>query len=237
MGLTYPAALLLGLQELMLATYDNPEGLHRLMAFLRDDHLNFITWAEREKLLTPDNENDYTGSGGVAYTNELPGCPDPQPTPVRLRDVWGFGESQETVGVSPEQFAQFILPYQIPLLDKFGLNSYGCCEGMEHRIDLVFEHIPRLRRVSVAPHANQQVLAAKLAGRAVFSRKFDPIKVCVGFHEESIRRELRETLALAGTGALEIILKDTHTLQNEPWRLDRWVQIAHEEINAYMAAR
>jgi hypothetical protein len=26
------------------------------------------------------------------------------------------------------------------------------------------------------------------------------------------------------------VLKDTHTVQNEPWRIERWVQIAREEI-------
>ena len=29
---------------------------------------------------------------------------------------------------------------------------------------------------------------------------------------------------------MEIILKDTHTLDNEPPRMDRWMQIAREEI-------
>jgi hypothetical protein len=237
LGLTQTAAFLLGLEELMLATYDNPEGLHRLMAFLRDDHMNYITWCEREKLLCPVNENDYVASGGVAYTHELPGSPDPQPAPLTLHDLWGFAEAQETVGVSPEQFARFILPYQLPLLEKFGLNAYGCCEGLEHRIDLLLEKVPNLRRVSVAPQADQKVLAAKLAGKAVFSRKVDPVKVCLGAPEESIRQELRQTLALAGGGALELILKDTHTVQNDPRRLGRWVQIAREEIDAYLAAR
>ncbi len=52
---------------------------------------------------------------------------------VRLRDMWGFAESQETVGVSPRMFAEFVLPYQIPLLERFGLNCYGCCEPLDKR--------------------------------------------------------------------------------------------------------
>ena len=32
---------LVGLEGLMLLMYDDPDGLHRLMAFLRDDHLAF----------------------------------------------------------------------------------------------------------------------------------------------------------------------------------------------------
>ena len=42
-----------------------------LMAFLRDDMLNFIGWFEREGLLTPNNAGNNCGSGGFAPSNEL----------------------------------------------------------------------------------------------------------------------------------------------------------------------
>ena len=44
---------------------------------------------------------------------------------VRTIDMWGFAESQETVGVSPRMFAEFIFPDQLPILERFGLNCYG----------------------------------------------------------------------------------------------------------------
>jgi len=151
-GLTWEAVKLIGLEELMLAMYDHPVELHRRMAFLRDEMLNFISWFEREGLLTPNNAGNQCGSGGIACTAELA----PSETAARLRDYWGFSESQETVGVSPQMFDEFILPYQVPILEKFGLNYYGCCEGLEQRIDRVLKQVPRLRRVSVAPKADQR---------------------------------------------------------------------------------
>lgn len=90
--------------------------------------------------------------------------------------------------------------------------------------------IPRLRRVSVAPLANQQALADKLGGRYVYSRKCDPTKVCVDFNEAGIRNELRQTLAITRGQPVELIMKDTHTVQNDPARLGRWVRMAYEEI-------
>lgn len=234
MGMTQTVAYLIGMENLLLAMYDNPKGLHRLMAFMRDEHLQFMQWWEQQGLLNPDNENDYVGSGTVGYTDQLP-QKDHQPgQPIRLIDNWGFAESQETVGVGPDFFKEFVLQYQVPLLEKFGLNYYGCCEQLEHRIDVILAHVPRLRRVSVAPQANQEILARKLAGRAVFCRKVDPVKVCVEFDEQGIRQELRRTLEIAGGQTMELVLKDTHTVQHEPWRLDRWVQIAREEIDRYM---
>ena len=56
----------------MLSMYDNPDGLHRLMRFLCDDHLAFARWLEREGLLSLNNANDYIGSGSMGYSNALP---------------------------------------------------------------------------------------------------------------------------------------------------------------------
>jgi len=225
-GLTWEAVRLIGLEELMLAMYDHPAELHRLMAFLRDEMLHFIGWFEQEGLLTPNNAGNGCGSGGLATSDEL----HPSATGTRLQDYWGFAESQETVGVSPQMFDEFILPYQVPILEKFGLNYYGCCEGLEHRLDRVLKRVPRLRRVSVAPKADQQIIADQLAGRYVFCRKADPVPVCVDFNEAGIRADLRRTLQAAKGQPLELILKDTHTVQSEPSRLRRWVEIAREEI-------
>ncbi len=230
-GLTQTLVYLIGIEPLMYAMIDQPQAVHRLMAFLRDDMARFMDFTERERLLTPAAEGQYVGSGGLAYTDELPAGDPAANDPVSLADRWGFAESQETVGVSPAMFAEFIMPYQQPLLDRFGLNCYGCCEGLEHRIDVVMRDVPRLRRVSVAPKADQATLASKLAGRCIFSRKADPVPVCVGFNERAIAADIRHTLDVARGQPLEIILKDTHTVQHEPWRLGRWVRIAREQVD------
>ncbi|MEI6491960.1 MAG: hypothetical protein WCO94_05370 [Verrucomicrobiota bacterium] len=232
MGLTDEASKLVGLENLMLLMYDQPDELHRLMAFLRDERLHFISWCEREGLVSPNNGPDPIASGGIGATDELHPASD---SGVALGDIWGFAESQETVGVSPSMFKEFVLPYQVPIMERFGLNSYGCCEGLEHRIDAVTSQIPRLRRVSVAPTANQEILADKLAENYIFSRKPNPAHVSVGFNEKAIREDLRHTLAVAGKLPLEIILKDTHTIENDPARLTRWVQIAREEVGMALA--
>jgi len=102
LGMTWPAVDLIGMENLMLFMYDDPEGLHGLMRFICDDHLSYISWAEQEGLLTLNNENDYTGSGSMGYTRRLPQPDWKEGAPVRLRDCWVLLESQETVGVGPE---------------------------------------------------------------------------------------------------------------------------------------
>lgn len=230
MGLTWEAIKLIGLENMMLYMYDEPENLHRLMDFLSKEHMNFLDYFETEGLLTLSNEDDYVGSGGVGYTKELPSQKYNKNSRVSYKDIWGFGESQETVGVSPEMFNEFVLPYQKPILDRFGLVSYGCCEPIHERWDYL-KNIPNLRRLSISPWCNQNIMAEKLGSNYIFSRKPNPTIVCTAFDEYEIRKDLRNTIKIAGNGVLEIILKDTHTVENQPNRLKRWVEIAKEESN------
>jgi hypothetical protein len=237
MGLTWEVCKLIGLEQLMVYMFDDPDGLHRLMAWIRDEHMTYLQWMEDEGLLTLNNAGDYVGSGGLGYTRELPRPDLADDQPVRLIDRWGHSESQETVGVGPSQFVEFILPYQVPLQERFGLNCYGCCEPLDSRIDPVLAQVPRLRRLSVSPWADQQVMADKLGDRYIFSRKPNPSLICVGFEEEAIRHDIRQTLEVAGQLPLEIIMKDTHTVQHQPWRITRWVELAREEVERFVGAR
>jgi hypothetical protein len=227
-GLTWSAIDLIGLESLMLAMYDNPEGLHRLMAFLRDDFLQLFDTFEDRELLTLNDEDDYVGSGSIGYTDELP-QPDWSPgDPVRVADLWGLSESQETVGISPEMFETFIFPYQLPLISRFGLSYYGCCEPIHNRWHVI-KRIPNLRRVSISPWCDQAMMAETLGDDYIFCRKPNPAMISTGhFDDEAIREDLRETVRLVGDGPLELVMKDVHTLNRDPERLGRWVTLARE---------
>jgi hypothetical protein len=233
MGLTWPAIDLIGLENLMLLMYDNPQGLHRLMGFLRDDHLAYAQWIEGQGLLTLDNQNDYLGSGSIGYTRDLPAPDYHEGGPVRLRDLWVLSESQETVGVGPELFEQFIFPYQLSLVERFGKCYYGCCEPVNNRWHIL-SRLPNLARVSVSPWADEDFMAAACGRRCVYSRKPNPTQISTGrFDEAAIRADLRRTLDATGRHGCrtEIIMKDVHTLHDEPDRLARWVELARQEID------
>jgi hypothetical protein len=230
MGLTIVAIDLIGLESLMLSMYDNPDGLHRLMTFLRDDHLAFSRWLETEGLYSLNNENDYIGSGSMGYTADLPRPGSGTGTPPRERDLWVLLESQETVGVGPELFEEFIFPYQNSIAERFGKTYYGCCEPVNNRWH-VLKRLPNLARVSISPWADQAFMAEALGRNYVFSRKPNPAMISTAtFDEPAIRADLRQTLDTAKGCRLEIIMKDVHTLNNEPERLARWVRIAREEV-------
>lgn len=228
-GLTFEAIKLIGLENFMLYMYDQPENIHKLMKFLKDEHMNFIRWFEKEGLLSHNNENDYIGSGGIGYTDELPKSDWKKEDNVRLKDMWGFAESQETVGISPDMFREFIIPYQIPLLKEYGLNCYGCCEPVHERINSILQ-MPNIRRISVSPWCDQEIMADKLQKDYIFSRKPNPSQICVSFDEDQIRKDIYNTLKIANNNVVEIIMKDIHTVQNQPCRIKRWVEIALDEV-------
>lgn len=226
LGMTWTAIELIGLENLMLAMYDQPTGLHRLMAFLRDDLVAFSGWLQAEGLLCRNDENDYIGSGSMGYTRRLP-RPDWRPgDAVRCVDQWALLESQETVGVSPELFAEFVFPYQRDLAARFGRIYYGCCEPVHSRIHLL-KQLPNLARVSVSPWADQEAMARELGADIAFSRKPNPTLVSTErFDEEAIAADLHHTVQVARGCRLELVMKDVHTLCEQPERLPRWVELA-----------
>jgi len=229
LGLTWPLINLRGLEPYMTDFYIYPDELHRLMSILRDGHLAKIDFLEGNHLL-PDNTDMYVGSGGFGYTRQLPNVDNQGPT--RAKDMWGFCESQETVGVSPELFAEFVLPYQMPILERFGLNCYGCCEGLDLRWDYIRE-IPNLRRVSVSPWANEAKMAEYLGSQYIFSRKLNPNKLAFAvMDDDQVRDEIRSSLEVATANHchIELIMKDNNTLGNNPKNAINWCRIAKEEI-------
>ncbi|MBT5874596.1 MAG: hypothetical protein HOH43_14345 [Candidatus Latescibacteria bacterium] len=231
MGMTWTAIELIGMENMMLYMYDNPEGLHRLMKFLRDDHLAYASWLEKEGLLNLNNQNDYIGSGSTGYTHDLPLTDQEKRNSVRMRDQWVLVESQETVGVGPDQFEEFVFPYQLSIAEQFGKCYYGCCEPVHSRIEIL-KDIPNLARVSVSPWADEAYMAESLKSDIVYSRKSNPTLISTEvFNEDAIRADLRHTLNVAHGCRVELIMKDVHTLNNQPERLPRWVEIAREVID------
>ncbi len=227
-GLTLQLSLWRGLEQIMLDMIDRPQLIHRLMTVLRDGYLQKLDYLEDNGLLSM-NTDCYVGSGGFGYTNQLPGSGFDGT--VKTQNMWGFCESQETVGISPDMFAEFVYPYQLPFLNRFGLNCYGCCEPLDVRWHVV-KNTPNLRRVSVSSWAGLKKMASLLEDKYVFSWKPSPSDLAEPhIDEESLSAKIRNALDVTRDCNIEIIMKDNHTIGNNPQNVIRWVQIAKEEAD------
>lgn len=228
-GMTSDLIFFLGMKKMLYLLIDEPDEIHMLMAFLRDEFLKKFEYVERNSLLCMNNNDMYVGTGGYGWTDELP-----QPDfngKVRLCDKWGLSESQETIGISPEMFGEFIFPYQQELQKKFGLNCYGCCEPIEARWKYI-KQIHGLRRISVSPWANEEMLSKMMGRDYIYSRKTPPMWLAAPVADEAIMEAgIRRTVELAGKGNLELIMKDTHTIGNNPGNCIRYVEVCRKVIN------
>lgn len=218
-----------GLEQVMMDMIENPQWLHDAMAFLEDAHHQLRRQYVELNLLSLNNDNTYNNSGGVSWTDELPKSGF-DPSRVRTCDVWSFAEAQEMAQVSPEMHNEFILQYEKRLLEPFGLTGYGCCEDLTRKLDYVFT-LPHLRRISISPWANVDVCAEKLQDKYVFSWKPHPAQLAGRFDADRVRQYIRHTLEVSKGCIIEMILKDTHTCDNQPQRFDEWTKIAREEVN------
>jgi hypothetical protein len=228
LGLTQTVIRLRGMDRFFMDMIENPEGVHRLMAFLRDGTAHVLDVLEEEGLFTLNQEGDYVGSGAFGWTRQLPAAGFSGK--VRCRDLWCLGESQETVGVSPEMFDEFVFSYQEPLLRRFGLVCYGCCEPVHDRWHSL-ARLPNLRRVSVSPWCDRAAIAKAAGDRVILSVKPNPALLAMDhFDEALIRQDIRDALEKMRGGRLEFVMKDNHTIRNDPERVKRWCRIVREEI-------
>ena len=220
-----------GETNLLTDMIDAPGFIHEVMSYLVEGHQRYLQQLVAANLLSLNNDNTYHSSGGNGYTHELP-QPGYDPHHVRPSDMWSSAESQELAPVSPKMHREFALEYEKCLLAPFGLNGYGCCEDLSKKLDDVFT-IPHIRRISCSPFANVDICAQKLIGDYIFSWKPQPAHLVGEFDPGTIREYIQHTLEVTKENhcVLEMILKDTHTVEHYPDRMDIWTRIARDLID------
>ncbi|MCL1895565.1 MAG: hypothetical protein FWG03_03360 [Clostridiales bacterium] len=230
-GLTGEYIFIRGLEQLYYDVMDYPDELHKAMAVMRDGYMSQMDFLEEHGLLSLNNDNTYVGSGGFGFTGELPA--EGFTGKVRTRDMWGFSESQETVCMSPAMFEEFVFSYQLPILERFGLNCYGCCEPLDIRWHVV-KKTPRLRRVSISAWADIEKSAGLLEDRYIFSYKPAPSYLAMrNMDKEYIRASIRDFLQQTKGCCVEIIMKDNNTLGGNPSNATEWCRIVKEEVDRF----
>lgn len=224
---------LVGLEQFMMLMHDHPEGLHRLMAFLRDQQLAYTDWLEAEGVWPLNNGGHYVGAGSMGYTAALPQAGFTGR--VRARDRWHGCESQESVSISPAQYREFVFPYLRAVAARYGRVYYGCCEPADPLLDCLAE-LPNLARVSVSPWANEAKMGEFCRTHGVaYSRKPSPnFFMAPVFDEAAVREHLAATVAAARGCRLEIIQRDVYTTHNQPLRFARWVELVREAARDFV---
>jgi hypothetical protein len=216
-----------GLDQLMLDMHDHPSWFHDLLSFMSRGILKVQAEAEAA--------GDYSlingGNQAMCYSRELP---DPTDRAGVKRDqLWDFCAAQEYALVGPRHHDEFLLQYQLPIIEKYGLSAYGCCEDLTHKIDML-RQIKNLRRISVTPVADPARNAEQIGTDYVISWRPNPAEmICCGFDQDKVKRIVREAMEAMKGCHVDVHLKDVQTVNHQPELLRDWVRIVREITDEY----
>lgn len=216
-----------GLEQIMWDAYDRPEWLHRLLSFMQEKILLQIAQTEQAdgfRLVNHQNQ-------AMPYAHGLK-TPKADDTPVKVNELWGYMAAQEFTTFGPHMFEEFMFDYQRPILEKYALTAYGCCEDLTSKIGVI-KKLNNLRRIAVSPFSDVKKCAEQIGGNYVLSWRPNPSSaVSRGVDEDFVRKNLQETFAVfdANGCKFDITLKDVETVSQDSRAIIRWTQIVREEV-------
>jgi len=220
-----------GIEQSMADMIEHPEALHRLLAFLRDGFL--------ARHATMAAVGDWTRAlhcnQVMPYAHELP-PPAANGGPVPMSQLWHHFFAQEFTGISPAMHEEFILQYQRPIIEQFGLVTYGCCEDLSHKIDIL-RSLPNLRIITVSPMLDTAGLArcAEQIGTdyAISWRPSPAEYICNSWNPERLERTLRAGFEVTRGTRRHIHINSVHTVQGDPSRIRKFCNIARRLSEEY----
>lgn len=224
---------IMSMENMMYAMYDYPELFLQMMDQIANETLAYYKLLEEKKLILPTTSFQSVGQGSYAFNHELPGWDEWETRSFTPKDVWGFMDSQETIGISPEMYEEFIFPCYKKISSQFGLLSYGCCEPVDPIWNNCISTLENLRKVSISPWCNEDSMGYELANsKVIYHRKPSPNFLGVGttLDEDAVRAHIRKSLKAAQNCKMEITQRDVYTINNNVAKAKRYVDIIKEEI-------
>jgi len=223
-----------GIEQILWDMMDRPQWFHELTAFMRDGVLKAHREAEEAghwRLANHENQS-------MPYCR---GVPDPvaEGPPVKREELWGFFAAQEFDPVSPGMHDEFLLQYQLPVMRHFRLISYGCCEDLTNKIDML-RQVPNLRRIAVSPFADVKRCAEQIGTDYIVSWRPSPAEmVAYDSNPEKIARVVREAREYfrVNNCRFDVCLKDVETVQGDASRLKTFTDVVRREVEEYWRGR
>lgn len=218
-----------GLEQFMLDMYDRPDWLHKLLAFMRDGILK--THDEAEKAGDLSSASQCIKLQGQAFSSHT-AEPKPLDYGKKRSDLFIYIAAQEMTSVSGEMFNEFMLQYQIPIIEKYRYVLYGCCEDMTNKIKYL-KNIKNMRQIAITPFSDTGKCAEQIGSEYVTSWRPNPsLIICNGVDEDFVRKHMRENFKIfkKHKNKVNINLKDIYTFKKDPDNLVRVNRIIMEEI-------
>lgn len=218
-----------GITQLYMDMYDRPALVHRILGNFMRALNEVLDQQEALGMLDVSNGNHRVGSGGMGITDELPSTPTSGQR-VTPKHQWGCSTAQIFSEVSPDMHEEFALQYERPLMHRYALTYYGCCEPLHRKIEML-RSVTNLRKISMSPWIDVAQAAEAMGRDYVFSFKPNPAFLARGrFDDAEVRQYLAGVLDATRDNCVEVILKDISTVCGDPQRIDRWATITMDLV-------
>jgi hypothetical protein len=217
------AADLRGMTQMMMDLAAEPELMHRLMATLRDAALTTMEQVAATGLLTPNNLGPMNCSDPIG---------DPADGSFGYQNMWCMANSQEFQGVGPAMWREFLLEYQRPIIEQFGLSGYGCCENLTQKIGGVLS-LKNLRIFVCSAWTDLETVQRAVGQDYVIMWRQKASDVVFPDDVATIRRDLEEGCRQLQGFHYQIVLRELQTLSGHPDRLHEWTRAAVEMAHKY----
>jgi hypothetical protein len=212
-----------------------PDFMHALAGRYIDAQIARIKQYEKLGILSSNNNSKNIGNNCMGFTSQLP-PPTESGIGAKIGGIWGENADQIMTGVSPEMTAEFSFEHEKKWAAMFPLHSYGCCERLDNKVDLLTAAFPNLRKISSSPFSNLPSMAEQLGNKYVISFKPNSLYLTGDRpNMDLLRDEFKAGCELAQKHRLNLVfnMKTIITLNNEPQRLWQWCDMAMELIQAY----
>ena len=216
---------LMGIENFMLFPLLHPKEMHNLLLRMKNGVLETLK----------QNEAEGNVSQSASFNQSEPYFDDiPDPTPnkhgCKLNSLAAFFAAQEYTGVSPKQHEEFLLQYQRPIMELYAHVTYGCCEDLTNKIDIL-RTIKNLHTIGVTPSSNVKKCAKQIGKDYIISWRPNPTDtVSTEFDEKKVRQLLHRDMGYLSDSYAHLMLKDVETVGGEPNRIKRFFDLARDEF-------
>ncbi len=220
---------IMDMDDMYIAMMDEEDRFRAMLDRLTDDYLAFYKMLASGDHLRTAARGQHLCQGTYCFTDELP---DDLPVDT-LKNCWLFMDSQETSGISPAMYKDMVFPYYRKLMDEFGLVSYGCCEATHPIWDNCLSKLPNLRKVSISPWCDEDMMGDRLRGtRVTYLRKPPATLLGVGaaLDESEVIKCFQKTARASAGCKTEIIQRDVYEIHDKPEKVHRYVELIRQTM-------
>jgi len=225
----------MGIDDAMINMATEPDFMHALLDRYIEAQISRIKQYEKLGILSSNNYFANVGNNCPGYTSKLPPVTE-SGIGAKICDIWGENADQIMTSASPAMTNEFSFEHEKVWARQFKLHSYGCCERLDNKLDLLMKAFPTLRKVSCSPYSNLDSTVEQMGNRYVIS--FKPNSNYLAGNKaqfDLLRKEFIHACELAEKNQINLVfnMKTLISLNNEPQRLWQWCDMAMELIHAH----